>query len=118
MPKTAPPNLVTLTDKALKTLKHLFEDEVQEHPENQGLRLSVNMGGCSGLSYKLAFDAMQDSDYVLDADGVAVLMDPKSAIYLKGITLDYQGGLDGRGFVFINPNATDTCSCGESFNVS
>lgn len=115
--KTAPPNLVIITEKAMQEIKRLYNSETTENPDKNGLRLGIQGGGCSGMSYKLAFDAGKDNDYAIDADGVPIFVDPKSAIYLKGVTLDYQGGLEGKGFVFINPNATSTCGCGESFSV-
>jgi iron-sulfur cluster assembly protein len=112
--KTAPPDLVKITDKALAEMRKLLaEDPV----EGQGVRLSVESGGCSGKSYNLGFGLPTEHDYMIQQDDVIILLDPKSAIFVKGITLDYQGGFNGRGFVFLNPNATDTCSCGESFNV-
>jgi iron-sulfur cluster assembly accessory protein len=115
--KNAPPGLVKITDKALQEVKNLYDAEAKDDTGNKGLRLGVKGGGCSGLSYHLAFDARQDNDYIIDANGIPVFVDPKSAIYLKGITLDYQGGLEGKGFVFVNPNASSTCGCGESFSV-
>jgi iron-sulfur cluster assembly protein len=112
--KTAPPNLVQITEKALVEIQRL---KAAEPPENEGLRLGVKGGGCSGMSYKIAFDKRNDNDYVVEAEDVKVFIDPKSAIYLKGITLDFQDGLEGKGFVFVNPNASNTCGCGESFSV-
>lgn len=107
------PNLVHLTESAVTEVKRLLAAE----PEEKGLRLGVQGGGCSGMSYKLSFDTQQEKDYATEQDGVSVFIDPKSAIYLKGITVDYQSGLEGKGFVFINPNAANTCGCGESFSV-
>ena len=105
--------LVHITDKALQQIRSL------QTPEQQGLglRLAVTGGGCSGLSYKIEFSAPKDKDNVLSFGEVKVLIDPKSSIYLKGITLDFQDGLNGKGFVFENPNAKNTCGCGESFSV-
>lgn len=111
--KVAPPNLVSITEKALAEVKRLLALE----EAGKGLRLGVQGGGCSGMSYKLSFDHAQEKDYALDQTGITVYIDPKSAIYLKGITVDFQDGLEGKGFVFINPNATSTCGCGESFSV-
>ncbi len=79
-----------------------------------GLRLGVVGGGCSGLSYEMEFSETRTNDNILDFGGFAVLLDPKSAIYLKDVTLDFEDGLKGKGFVFKNPNATNTCGCGES----
>lgn len=116
--KATAPNLVNITEKASQEIERLFAAESSQDPEKQGLRLGVKGGGCSGLSYKLAFDAQKDNDYVLQTPNqVPVYIDPKSAIYLKGMTVDYQDGLEGKGFVFVNPNATSTCGCGESFNI-
>lgn len=106
--------LIEVTPEALDELRRLQA----EAPEAvDGIRLGVKGGGCSGFSYLLEFSARRDSDRVLDIEGVRFLMDPKSAIYLKGIVLDYKKGLKGRGFVFQNPNASSTCGCGESFSV-
>lgn len=116
--KAASPNLVNITDKALDEVRLLLEKEAPSGDAGEyGLRLGIQGGGCSGLSYKLNFDKRKDNDYVQEFGGIKVFIDPKSAIYMKGITLDYQGGLEGKGFVFINPNATSTCGCGESFSV-
>lgn len=83
-----------------------------------GVRIAVNSGGCSGMSYALSFDreARQD-DVVLDQGGLKVLVDPQSAPYLDGVTVDYVVGLHKEGFKFVNPKATRTCGCGESFGV-
>jgi iron-sulfur cluster assembly protein len=83
----------------------------------QSLRLAVSGGGCSGLVYKVEFDAPKAGDIVVPCDGFDVLLDRKSTIYLRGVTLDHQTGLSGRGFQFQNPNASNTCGCGESFSV-
>ena len=81
------------------------------------LRVGVKGGGCSGLSYTLEFTEFKDGDTVLDHQGVTVYLDKKSTIYLSGIALDHEGGLSGKGFVFRNPHATNTCGCGESFSL-
>lgn len=81
-----------------------------------GLRVGVKGGGCSGLSYTMQFEAKSaEHDRVFEADGVRVFCDPKSYLYLNGLTLDYSNELMGGGFKFINPNAVRTCSCGSSF---
>ena len=82
------------------------------------IRVAVKGGGCSGLSYDLAFTPTEKGDTVIEHEGFKVFMDAKSLIYLKGMMLDYKGGLDGKGFVFVNPNATSTCGCGESFSIT
>ena len=107
--------LVAITDKAKAEIRTIFERE--EKDGDVGLRLGVIGGGCSGLSYEMEFSQRRPDDSVIDCGGFMVLLDPKSTIYLKGVTLDFQDGLQGRGFVFTNPNATNTCGCGESFSV-
>ena len=82
------------------------------------VRVGVESGGCSGLSYKLDFDEKQKSeDKLIEENGVKILVDKKSYLYLVGTTLNYSGGLNGKGFVFENPNANRTCGCGESFSL-
>ncbi len=106
--------IVTLTDAAVQEVKRLMA--VQDLTEG-GLRLGVKGGGCSGLSYTINFDdKIGEFDTVCEMDGVKVIVDAKSAIYLEGMTLDYQKDLVSGGFKFINPNATKTCGCGESFS--
>jgi iron-sulfur cluster assembly protein len=108
-------NLVLVTDKALQQIRAI---QAQEDAKGKGgLRLAVIGGGCSGLSYKIEFSDQREKDNIQDYGDVKVLIDPKSSIYLKGITLDFQDGLNGKGFVFENPNAKNTCGCGESFSV-
>ena len=104
--------IVNLSDTAKEQLKSLFAKEAN----TDGVRLSLLAGGCSGLSYHLEFDKAKENDYISEADGIKILIDPKSALYLSGVTLDYQGGLNGRGFIFENPNAKKTCGCGTSFS--
>ena len=106
--------LVTATDSAVAELKRLV---AAERGEVTGVRMAVKGGGCSGMSYVLDFDKVREGDNVVEQDGVLFYMDRKSTIYLKGIQLDYKEGLQGKGFVFQNPNATNTCGCGESFSV-
>lgn len=82
------------------------------------VRVGVKSGGCSGLSYDLKFDkAQQEGDKVFEDNGVKIIVDKKSFLYLIGTTLEYSGGLSGTGFVFNNPNASRTCGCGESFSL-
>lgn len=108
-------NLISITDSAKKKIIEIFENEKKS--VEVGLRLGVVGGGCSGLSYKIDFDSKKEKDNVLEFEGFKVYIDLKSSIYLKGITLDFKDGLDGKGFIFQNPNATNTCGCGESFSV-
>ncbi len=106
--------LVNLSDTAKAEIKRLIAFEANK-PD--GIRLSLLAGGCSGLSYHMEFDKIKDNDFVSETDDIKVIIDPKSALYLNGITLDYQGGLNGKGFTFVNPNATKSCGCGTSFSV-
>mgnify|MGYP000574536138 CR=1 FL=1 len=89
-----------------------------EIDENYFVRVSVTSGGCSGLSYMLDFDnESQENDQIFEDNGVKVVTDLKSFLYLCNTTLEFTGGLDGQGFYFNNPNASRTCGCGESFSV-
>ena len=108
-------DIIAVTEKALKKIHSIFMQEKKE--ENVGLRVGVIGGGCSGLSYKIDFDRKKEKDHVLSLGRIKVFIDLKSAIYLKGVTLDFNDGLDGKGFIFVNPNATNTCGCGESFSL-
>ncbi len=104
-----------LTPKAVEMVKTVRQKEGRS-PEF-ALRLGVAGGGCSGFSYTLNFDDQQKpDDLVMDYDGVRVLVDPASAEYLAGTTLDWVAGLHGAGFKFANPKAQRTCGCGESFS--
>ncbi len=107
--------MITLSESAVKQIKRIREDE--NKPEG-GLRVAVVGGGCSGMSYKLEFqNEAQPNDKIFEQDGIKVFVDPKSFLYIKGLTLDYQGGLNGTGFSFKNPNASKSCGCGTSFAV-
>lgn len=107
--------LVVVTERAAREIRTIFD---RERPTGSvGLRLGVVGGGCSGLSYKMEFSERRANDRIIDLDGFDVLLDPKSAIYLKDVTLDFDDGLMGKGFVFRNPNASNTCGCGDSFSV-
>lgn len=107
--------IVALTEAARREVARLLETEGNE---GMGLRLEVQGGGCSGLSYKTDFTRQEPGDnVVVFPEGFRVFVDPKSLLYLKGVVVDYQGGISGRGFVFTNPNAENTCGCGESFSV-
>ena len=82
------------------------------------VRVGVKSGGCSGLSYELKFDkAIMETDKVFEVNGIRIIVDKKSFLYLAGTILEYSGGLNGKGFVFNNPNAQRTCGCGESFSL-
>lgn len=105
--------VVSITDQALEQVKYLIS---KEQLGDVGLRVAVVGGGCSGMSYRLAFEKEPGPyDRVQEEPGVRVFIDPKSSLYLQGIQIDYTDGLEGSGFTFQNPNATKSCSCGESF---
>lgn len=107
--------MITLTQNAVKQIQRFKEDE---GALEGGLRIAVIGGGCSGLSYKLELaKAPTTDDKIIEQDGVRVFVDPKSLLYVKGLELDYSGGLNGSGFVFRNPNASKSCGCGSSFSV-
>lgn len=105
--------LVSITQEAADEVKRLMKEE----PDKAGLRLEIRGGGCSGFSYGLLFDNPQENDNIVEQHGVKVIIDPKSAIYLKGTILHYDGGLSGRGFTIKNPQAKGNCGCGQSFSV-
>ena len=106
--------MIKVTEKAKDRIKELKN---AESSENKHLRVSVTGGGCSGLMYNLSFDHEVDSDQIFEDNHVKILVDKKSLLYLLGTTLDFSDGLNGKGFQFINPNASRTCGCGESFAV-
>jgi iron-sulfur cluster assembly protein len=105
-------SVIELTEGARTEVRRLMAEQ-----EQAGLRLGIKGGGCSGLSYLLEFTEERDGDTVVEFDDIRVFLDRKSTIYLRGVTLDHQAGLDGRGFVFRNPQASNTCGCGESFSL-
>lgn len=108
--------MIQLTEKAAKEVDALIKG--QNMPDGTFLRVGVSGGGCSGFTYQLRFDDRQnEGDQSLELAGVKVVCDPKSYVYLDGTTIDFTDGLNGRGFVFKNPNASTTCGCGESFGV-
>ena len=108
--------MVSVTETAKKKILSLLEEE------GMGLdayvKVGVSSGGCSGLSYKLDFTNDRfEGDKLIEDNGVKILIDKKSLLYLVGTVLDFSGGLNGKGFTFNNPNATRTCGCGESFAI-
>lgn len=109
--KTAP---ISLTPQALVEVKNIIEEK--KVPTEYGLRIGVQGGGCSGMSYLLGFDKPKDNDEVYDLDGLRLIMDKKHAMYVLGMEVDFQDGLNARGFVFNNPQAKSTCGCGSSFS--
>jgi iron-sulfur cluster assembly protein len=101
----------------VEAIQKIKEVQVAEKKPGYLLRVSVAGGGCSGFSYKLDFvEAATEKDKIFEAEGVKVAVDPKSYLLLEGMELDYSGGLNGKGFVFNNPNAKKSCGCGNSFS--
>jgi iron-sulfur cluster assembly protein len=108
--------MITVSENAKQHALDLIKNE--NRPVDTFIRVGVDGGGCSGLSYKLEFDnQMKEGDQVFEDKGIKIAVDKKSFLYLIGTELDYSGGLNGKGFVFNNPNASRTCGCGESFSV-
>lgn len=108
---------VTVTPVAAAEVRKFMEQE-NVSPEQGGLRVSVQPGGCSGFKYGLLIeDAAAEDDVIVDADGFRIFIDPFSAQYLNGTTIDYVSSMQGSGFTFSNPNATGGCGCGSSFTV-
>ncbi|UII81460.1 iron-sulfur cluster assembly accessory protein [Flagellimonas sp. CMM7] len=107
--------------KVSETAKHKVVTMMTEEgfdASTDFVRVGVKSGGCSGLSYELKFDTSStDTDKVFEDNAVRIIVDKKSFLYLVGTTLEYSGGLNGKGFVFNNPNAQRTCGCGESFSL-
>lgn len=106
---------VTLTEGAVKELKKLRSQ--QELGEEFGLRIGVEGGGCAGMNYILGFDQKKEGDQEYLIEGIKIYMHKAHGLYLAGMEIDFQNGLNARGFTFNNPNATKTCGCGTSFSV-
>lgn len=106
--------VVNATQSALDELRRLKQ---LESNNTEGVRLSLLAGGCSGLSYNLEFDNAKENDLITDYGDIKIFVDPKSALYIYGVHLNYQGGLNAKGFTFENPNAKKSCGCGTSFSV-
>ena len=109
------PGPVSFTDGAVKELKKLRDQ--QEISDDFGLRVGVEGGGCSGMNYILGFDQKKEGDQEYIIDGIKVFMRKAHGLYLVGMQIDFQDGLNSRGFTFNNPNAASTCGCGSSFAV-
>lgn len=108
--------MISISSEAANKLASLKKEEGRS--ENAILRVEVKKGGCSGLSYKMHFeDSTREGDKVFESFGQQIVVDSQSFLYLIGLTLEYSGGLNGKGFVFNNPNASKNCGCGSSFNV-
>lgn len=109
--------MIKVSEEAKIKISQLMSEEGNSL-ENTYIRVGVTSGGCSGLSYNLNFDKeKKEDDKLFEDNGVKVLVDKRSILYLAGTTLEYSGGLNGKGFIFNNPNANRTCGCGESFAV-
>lgn len=110
--------MIHISEQAARQIQHL-QTEDQSAQGTAFLRVKVVPGGCSGMSYKLDFErgAGGENDKVFEEHGTKVVVDRKSYLYIAGMTLDFEGGLNGKGFVFSNPNASKTCGCGSSFGV-
>jgi len=107
---------ISLTEKAINEIKRIMSEN--QVPDSYGLRVGVKGGGCSGFTYTLGFDAeVKEGDTTIKDGEVKLFIDGKSLFYLSGTELDFSDGLNGKGFVFSNPNATKTCGCGDSFGV-
>ncbi|QEC52699.1 iron-sulfur cluster assembly protein [Anseongella ginsenosidimutans] len=108
--------MITITDRAKERIEALMKESGYDN--SYFLRVGVESGGCSGLSYKLDFDNQaKEKDQFFEDKGIRVVLDVKSFLYLAGTELDFSTGLNGKGFSFNNPNASRTCACGESFSV-
>lgn len=108
--------MITVSENAKQHALELMKAE--NKPEGSFIRVGVEGGGCSGLSYMLEFDdKMKEGDQAFEDKGIKIVVDRKSFLYLVGTELEYSGGLNGKGFIFKNPNASRTCGCGESFSV-
>jgi iron-sulfur cluster assembly protein len=107
--------VIKISDSARTRLCYLLDKESGKKPY---VRVGVESGGCSGLSYKLTFDDIKkQDDELIEDNGIKLLVNKKSFLYLVGTTLEFSDGLNGKGFVFNNPNASRTCGCGESFSL-
>ena len=105
--------MITLTPRAADRIRTMqIEADVQGKP----LRVLVESGGCSGLQYGMSFDEQKSDDSTFVSEGINIVMDPSSLAYLQGSTVDFDDGLQGKGFEIRNPNAQSTCGCGKSFN--
>lgn len=109
--------MVKVSDQAkIKAVQLMTEDGFDSSTDY--IRVGVKSGGCSGLEYVLGFDReINEQDQVFEDNGIKIIVDKKSILYLAGTVLEYSGGLNGKGFVFNNPNASRTCGCGESFSL-
>ena len=108
--------MISVTQNAARQLHSLLD--AQKETAGKGLRVQITKGGCSGLHYEMTLDEKKEGDEVVERDGVEFFIDNDSASYLSGATLDFREGLTGTGFQIVNPNASRTCGCGTSFEVT
>ena len=109
--------VISISEVAKNKVISLMKDDGFNH-KSDFVRVGVKSGGCSGLSYEMKFDnKIEENDKIYEDNDIKIVVDKKSLLYLVGTTLEYSGGLNGKGFVFSNPNANRTCGCGESFSV-
>jgi iron-sulfur cluster assembly protein len=109
--------MIKVSDQARQKAVQLMTEE-GFNPSEDFIRVGVKSGGCSGLEYILIFDNKKvEGDQIFEDNGIKVIIEKKSILYLAGTVLEYSGGLNGKGFIFNNPNATRTCGCGESFSL-
>ena len=113
--KTLTQSPIQFTEGAIKEINRLMTEP--DFDSTQMLRIGVKGGGCSGLSYILNFDSKKESDIIYHFEGLSFVIDKAHELYLYGMEIDWQGGLNSRGFTFQNPNASKTCGCGTSFAV-
>lgn len=108
--------MIQISPEAAQKLANLKAEEGKDN--SAFLRVEVKKGGCSGLSYKMVFETEpREGDKMFESNGQKIAVDSQSLLYILGLTLEYSGGLNGKGFVFNNPNASKSCGCGSSFNV-
>ena len=109
--------MISISEVAKNRVIQLMKDDGFNHLSDF-VRVGVKSGGCSGLSYDMKFDAeLLENDKLFEDNEIKIVVDKKSLLYLAGTTLEFSGGLNGKGFVFVNPNANRTCGCGESFSL-
>jgi iron-sulfur cluster assembly accessory protein len=105
--------MITLTSRAADKVRSM---QAELNAPDKRLRLFIENGGCSGMQYGMSFDEQKEGDTSVESEGVSILIDDKSLTHLKGLSVDFDDGLQGRGFEIKNPNAKTTCGCGKSFN--
>jgi iron-sulfur cluster assembly protein len=105
---------ISLTEEALTEFRRIFAEKNLDH--QNGLRIGVKGGGCAGFSYMLGFDTLKEGDEIYEVEGLKIYMNKAHTLYLAGMEIAYENGLNARGFSFNNPNASETCGCGQSFS--